>query len=299
MSVSKLFFCLFLFGLVACGSKSDSGNSQNQDHTQDGKTEASTDYVQKANLNLAHTNSELKKLKSNIISLQGLGEKSTYKAIYSFNSLQHESFKVLKTSLNSRFSNCSMPEATMVIKGKNLSQKITLPEQVKLEPNTEYFLEVSFANSCKSLEIDFDLIAWAGEKYQDPKLAILCDAYKTGQGIFFPYVNAITAFTTQIGKEKLLTKNNYCGESFQSQKTECSTKSNMDTNLNSLPILHAECLSENGNEKRGFSIDFDVEDGKASLHCTKNGNKTFSEGYYGCESLILNFGPYGFGESYQ
>lgn len=293
MSLTKLGLCILLLGLSACGSKSNSNNSPVPAPQGDGKIEeTSTDYSQTANLNLSRTREELKNVKSNSLSFKGTGSKSIYKATYNFNSQGNTSFKVIETSLNSHYGNCSAPEAKMTLKGKTLSKELSVLDQVNIEPNADYVLEVSFKNSCKDLEMNFDVIAWAGNQFEDPKVASVCDGQQVMQATFVMNVNMVTAFSSIVGKEKFLAMDSYCGESFRGSKTTCSGKMNVGLSSNSTSVSHADCVAENDSEKRRFSVDFNSTENTATVSCTKNDAEIYTEQFRSCQSLIVDYKPY-------
>lgn len=293
MSLTKWTLCVLFLGLSACGSKSNSNNSPNPTPQGDGKVEeTSTDYSQTANLNLSHTREELKNVKANALTFKGTGSKSVYKATYNFNSQGNTSFKVIETSLKSHYGDCSAPEAKMTLKGKDFSKELSVLDQVNVQPNAEYTLEVAFKNSCKNLEMDFDVIAWAGNQFEDPKVASVCDGQQVMQATFVMNVNMVSAFSSIVGKEKFLTMDTFCGESFRGSKTTCSGQMNIGLSSSSTSLSHADCVAENDVEKRGFSVDFNSAENTAIVSCTKNDAEIYSEQFRSCQSVIVDYKPY-------
>lgn len=295
MSVSKLGFCLLFLGLSACGNKSNSNGSPSPVTTQETKVEdVATDYSETAVLNLWATNTDQQNNKTNSVSLKGTGTKSTYKVSYTFNSKGDTSFKVIEMGLRSSSSGCSEPQLKMFLKGKNTSREITILDQVNVEPNSDYTLEVVASNrSCKALEMTLDLLAWSGNQFIDPEVASVCDSNQVGQTTFIMNVNFVTAFSSVVGKEKFLTMDSYCGESFKGAgKTECTGEMNLFLLDQGSSYSRVQCEAEKNNEKRSFAIDFNVAEKTATVNCKANHTKTFSETLKSCRSVIVDYKPY-------
>lgn len=294
MSLTKLSLCVLLFGLTACGNKSNSNNSPSPVTTQDNKAQdTATDYNQTANLNLSQTYDDLQNIKSNSVSLKGTGTKSTYKVIYNFNTAGNASFKVIETSLESHYSDCSEPQLELTLKGKNSSRKISILDQVNVDPNSDYSLEVVAVNrSCKELEMNLDVVAWMGSSLIDPKVASICDSNQVGQTTFVMNVNFVTAFSSVVGKEKFLGMESYCGEDFHGASTQCTGKMNLFLPSQGSSYSNVSCVAEKNSEKRSYSVDFNSADKTATVVCKKNDTETFSETLKSCHSGIVDYKKY-------
>lgn len=294
MSFVKLGLCLAVVGLFGCSNKSDSKGAPATVNPQENKAQdVASDYVQSATLNLSQINDQLKNVRDNVISLKGTGTKSTYKISYDFKSGAATSLKVLETSLKSSYGDCSAPQAKMVLKNKNQSREINVVEQYNVEPNTDYILEVSLSNSsCKSLEMTFDILAWVGTPFVEPKTALVCDNNQVGQTTFIVNVNFITAFSSVVGKEKFLAMDSYCGEKFRGSATQCSGKANLGLRDNGSSYSAVQCSSEKDGEKRSYTVDFNTAEKSAAVVCQSNGAETFSDSFRSCEAVIVDYKPY-------
>lgn len=294
MSFVKLGLCLAVVGLFGCSNKSDSKGAPATVNPQENKAQdVASDYTQSATLNLSQTNDQLKNVRDNVVSLKGTGTNSTYKISYDFKSSGSTSFKIIETSLNSHYGDCSAPQAKMVLKNKNQSREINVVEQYNIEPNSDYVLEVSFSNSsCKELELTFDVLAWVGTPFVEPKTALICESNQVGQTTFIMNVNFITAFSSVVGKEKFLNMDSYCGEKFNGSATTCSGKANLGIRQNGSSYSTVQCSAEKGSEKRSYKVDFNTAEKIAAVSCQSNGNETFSENFGSCEAVIVDYKPY-------
>lgn len=141
------------------------------------------------------------------------------------------------------------------LKGKNTSRELTVLDQVNVDLNTDYILEVAFSHSCKELDMNFDVLAWTGFPLVDPKIASVCDGQQILQATFVMNVNMVTAFSSIVGKEKFLTMDTYCGEKFEGEsKTKCTGRSNLFLAKEVASMSHVQCTAEKGAEKRSFSV---------------------------------------------
>lgn len=293
MSLKTWGLCVLAIGLSACGGGFNANNPADKLMPNGEKVgEASANYSQTAVLNLSHTQEDLKTVKSNALSFKGTGAKATYKATYNFNSLENTSFKVVSTFLKSQHSKCAPPQVeTMTLNGKNLSKKLSLLDQVKIEPKSDYTLEITFKNSCDEIEMDFDLIAWAGTQLEDPKVAIACRGQQIIQATFFMNVNLVMGFSSVVGKEKFIAMDTYCGEAFRGTKTNCSGNI-PGLSLDQTSDDQVSCKAETESEKREFLVRFSAKEDTAVVQCKTNDSETYSENFDSCQRMIIDYKPY-------
>ena len=160
MSLIKRCSCLILLVLTACENKLNSAEPTTVKAQEKKVEEKSSEYTQVALLSLLQTNDELSDHKNNVVTLKGTGTNSSYKIIYKFNTAGNTSFKVIEQTLKSSSTGCSAPDLEMWLKGQNSSRQISIIDQVNVDPNTDYTLEVIAINhSCKALELSLNIVA--------------------------------------------------------------------------------------------------------------------------------------------
>ncbi len=291
MSFVNWGLCLAVVGLFGCSHKSDS--TAPVDPQENKAADVASDYTQSASLNLSQTNDQLKNVKDNAISLKGTGTKSSYKISYDFKSGTSTSFKIIETILKSHHSDCSAPQSKMVLKNKNQSREINVGEQYNIEPNSDYVLEVFLSNSsCKELEMTFDVLAWVGTPFVEPKTALVCENNQVGQTTFIMNVNIVTAFSSVVGKEKFIAMDSYCGEKFNGTAINCTGSADLALHEKGSTWSTVQCFAEKDGDKKSYKVDFNTAEKSAAVACQSNGTETFSDSFQSCEAVIVDYKPY-------
>ena len=279
MSSIKIGLCLFVLALSACRGILDSKNPPPAIKPPGERSEdVLSNYVETSAINFLQTNQKLNEVKKNLISIKGTGTKSTYKIKYSFNSGAFTSFKILETTATT---NCSGHQEKMVLNNSNESRDINILGSYSIVSNTDYTLEVSIGNSCKELSASFDMVAWLGNPLVDPFKALICQSNQIGQTVFFEHINIISLFTTVVSKEKFISMNTFCGESFRGSEIECTYLKD-----------RVGCVAVRDAERRSFTIDFSNERNSAQIVCKNAEVETFVGSFFSCEEIIADYNPY-------
>jgi hypothetical protein len=245
------------------------------------------DYSENAVLEVVETNQLLNEVKDNSVSITGTGTKSTYKINYSFNSAANQSFMVIETSESK---NCSAGQTKMVLKNRDGKTGVNISTKYSLIPNTEYILEVTIANSCPEMNAKFNLLAWIGSATGEPRKALVCESLHLGQTYFFDRINVMSVFTSVIGKEKFLSMDTYCGESFQLGTVTC-TRKEFDLRTGA-PPAGVTCSANQGVDQRSFEVSFNHDTRTAKITCTSSGVDTFTGDFQACDLLIKDYSPF-------
>lgn len=296
--MSRQKYLPFLFvTLMGCSDNASSPRNPDNSVPPQNKNDSdlANNYIIESKLNLSKVGQDLDTTKDNIISLKGTGSKSDYKVIYNFNSGNSARFKVIEKGLKARFGNCTGPDSKMYLVEGDRKTEISVLDNVKIEANRDYKLEVQIANNaCDMLEVTFDVIAWTGNEHVYPKIASVCQHHGAGESTFFQHTNAIDAYSSLYGKMRFLNSQTYCGEEFsQASRSHCVTSMYGFINDRKSAWKPVTCEAETDNgDKRSFSYSFNPTDRSAQVDCTATNSRKVSEIFTDCRSKIIDYKPF-------
>lgn len=289
----KLFnlICVGFFLLLAgCGGGGGSDKSS-APQGQQGAPDESKDYLQVADLNLAHTYEDLKNVKSNLVQIQGTGSKSTYRISYRFNSGNNTSLRLIETlSQHHESGTCSKPEIKWVLKSADQEPvNLNLLSSTILQASKEYTIDVEIPASCKEMNVSIDMIAWIGNAQVEPYKALVCRGQRS-LVTFFPTVNVLTGYSSELNQGKFLdVQSSYCGESFTGKDIQCaSSLKPFLFSAGSTTVAQVECSAKHQQQWRSFSMNYDSANGNAQVVCRSQDRETFSENF-ACKPQIVDY----------
>lgn len=278
-SLTVLLFIIFSFSCAKPSRNNLKRSSINQ-------TPQFQNYNFESNLNFSAFFDDLGAPTGNKVMLRGVGENSTYKATYKFNSGPSTFLEIVAISVTSPTHVYPHIKKMTLLDGKAAVDY--LPDQINLQlnPNTDYKFEVVFASDSnyKKMEFSIDLVVWKGAGNDTPVMGLICG--ENNSTLIRLNRSANAADIVHHG-ESYLGMYRFCGEKFENLKSSQSQHLYFNPLQNNITESGFYSASSSA-ETRSARIEYIPKLGQVNVQCYHNELPTVLSGFGPCRPTLLD-----------